>query len=574
MKMRGAKIVVKALEAEGVRFTFGIPGTHNVELYDALEDSKKIEPVLVTDEQSASFMADGVSRTSPSIGVVNVVPGAGLTHALSGIAEAFMDNVPLLVLACGVRADTGHAYQVHDIDQMSLLTAITKARFRVEDPDQLYPYVRRAIDVARSGRPGPVAVAVPANFYILTQEVTGLHVPQDGPPPPAPTPEEIARAAELLGKARHPALYLGNGARGTGRDLVALAERLGAPVTTTIQGKGVFPEDHPLWLWNGFGRSAPPFVRKIMDRCDCLLAVGCRFGEVATASYGLETPENLVHVDIDGEALGRNYPARLAVRSDAAAFVKALLPVVGGKRRNEKLEGEIAGGHGTVRETWAKREETDRVSTVLFFDALQRAAQEDAIYSTDSGNGTFLAMEHLRLKHPGCFIGPVDYSCMGYSVPAAIGAKLANPKRDVIALAGDGALLMTGLELITASTYKTAPAVFVLRDRELAQIVQLQRTSFNRDTCSVIGDYDLEGIAAATRCGFMKLEKDADLHGVVPEAIERARRGEPMVVEVAVDYSHKTYFTKGIITTNLWRLPWSERLRMIGRAVGRRVTRG
>ena len=113
MKMRGAKIVVKALEAEGVRFTFGIPGTHNVELYDALEDSKKIEPVLVTDEQSASFMADGVSRTSPSIGVVNVVPGAGLTHALSGIAEAFLANVPMLVLGCGVRTDTGFAYQLH-----------------------------------------------------------------------------------------------------------------------------------------------------------------------------------------------------------------------------------------------------------------------------------------------------------------------------------------------------------------------------------------------------------------------------------------------------------------------------
>jgi len=212
------------------------------------------------------------------------------------------------------------------------------------------------------------------------------------------------------------------------------------------------------------------------------------------------------------------------------------------------------------------------VSVAHFFEALQLNAREDAIYATDSGNGTFLAMEHLRLKHPGCFIGPIDFSCMGYSVPAAIGAKFANPDRDVIALAGDGALLMTGLELITASSYKASPAVFVLRDGELAQIAQLQHTSLNRKTCSILGQYDLENLAATVHCGFLKLQSDKDLEKIVPEAMARARAKEPVVIEVNIDYSHKTFFTKGVITTNFWRLPWSERLRMIARAASRRLS--
>ena len=174
MKRRGAELVVRALEDAGARFTFGIPGTHNIELYDALERSSQIEPILVTDEQSASFMADAVSRCSDSVGVLNVVPGAGVTHAASGIAEAFMDNIPMVVLASGIRDDTGRAYQLHAIDQLALLGPITKATMKIAGPGEIYPTVRKAFDLARAGTPGPVAVEVPANYLILTQNVPAL----------------------------------------------------------------------------------------------------------------------------------------------------------------------------------------------------------------------------------------------------------------------------------------------------------------------------------------------------------------------------------------------------------------
>jgi acetolactate synthase-1/2/3 large subunit len=192
---------------------------------------------------------------------------------------------------------------------------------------------------------------------------------------------------------------------------------------------------------------------------------------------------------------------------------------------------------------------------------------------TDSGNGTFLAMEHLRLDGPGRFIGPIDYSCMGYAVPAAIGAKLANPDRDVIALAGDGALLMTGLEMLTASRYRVSPVILVLRDGELGQIVQFQRTSLNRDTCGVLSPYSVEALARACEAEYLRLARDADVAGTLPHAVEMARTGRPVLVEAAIDYSRKTYFTRGVVATNFWRLPLGDRVRLLARAVGRRLAK-
>jgi len=568
--MRGAQVAVRALEDEGVRFAFGIPGTHNIELYDALESSKKIEPVLVTDEQSASFMADGVSRTSDTLGVLAVVPGAGISHALSGIAEAYMDNVPMLVLAAGIRSDTGKAYQVHAIDQLAVLKPVVKQAFSVERAEDIYTVVRRAARTAKSGPPGPVAVEIPVNLLLYS---FGVKLPDDEPAAGVPQAAsgDLDRAAELLNSAENPVLYVGNGARGAARLLVELAEKISAPVATTVQGKGVFPENHPLWLWNNFGDSAPGFVNTVMRRCDCLLAVGCRFSEVATASYGLKPPKNLVHVDIDPEVFGKNYPARLTVHSDAEAFVEGMLSRVVDRQKKDGLQEEILEGHRKVWEDWQKDVGGERVTPAIFFRSLQKQASKNAVYVTDSGNGTFLSMEHLRLTRPGCFIGPVDFSCMGYSVPAAIGAKLADPGRDVIALAGDGALLMTGLELLTASSWKAAPLVCVLRDGELGQIVQLQRTSMNRETCSVLPPFEVADLARVTHCRFFHLETDGDLDRVLPEAFAATRAGQPVLVDVNIDYSRKTYFTKGIMTTNFWRLPWSERLRMAGRAVTRRL---
>ena len=384
MNLRGSELVVRALEDAGARLAFGIPGTHNIELYDALQQSAQVTAVLVTDEQSAGFMADGVSRSSDSVGVVNVVPGAGVTHCLSGVAEALLDGIPMVVLACGIRRDTGRAYQLHDIDQAALLRPVTKAVLRPEHAADIYTTVRRAFDLARAGTPGPVAVEIPAEFYLLTHDVADPSPGQyDGDRADATAqPGDLERAARLLNGAKRVLLYVGNGARDAGHVLVELAEKLGAPVATTIQGKGVFPEQHPLWLWNGLGATVPsplahggrPVRRDAGHRLP--------FREVGTGSYGFTPPPTVVHVDINPEVFNRNVPATLAVEADAAAFLHALLPLV--DDRGQWGEARRADRERPPRSCTRRgqRDASDaRVTPAALFAALQRLAP-DAIYTT------------------------------------------------------------------------------------------------------------------------------------------------------------------------------------------------
>ena len=570
----GAQLVVRALQDEGIRFTFGIPGTHNIELYDALATADGIRAVLITDEQSAGFMADAVWRATGEMACVNVVPGAGLTHALSGIAEAYLDGMPLLVLGCGIRRDTRYAFQLHDIDQLAIAAPVCKGTFRPDTGSDIYSTIRQACALARAGTPGPVMVEIPVDQYLFKHAVDRFEAP---PPiePPVPAPEAVARAAALLADpAARPLLYLGWGAAGAGADLVRLAETLGSPVATTITGKGVFPESHPLFLWNGFGDAAPPFVRDVAAGRTVTLAIGCRFSEVGTGSYSCVPRGPLIHADIDPAVFGRNFPAEVSLTGDARLVVAALLEALAGlpPRRDPRVEARIGDGRAMVAADRTSRTPGDRVTPARLFTALQRAFGPDTVYTTDSGNGTFLAMECLTLDRPGRLLAPVDYSCMGYAVPAAIGAKLARPESPVVALPGDGALLMTGLELLTAANQGAAVAVFVLRDRELAQIAQFQRTAFHRTMASALPDYDVAGLAEAVGIEWLRLENDAGIE----EAVDYARRvteaGRPVVVDVTIDYREPTFFTRGVVKTNLGRLPLKDRLRFIGRAIGRRFT--
>jgi acetolactate synthase-1/2/3 large subunit len=417
-----------------------------------------------------------------------------------------------------------------------------------------------------------VIVEVPAEHYLFRHEADFGAFVQESSAPAAPRPADLDRVKSLLAACQRPLLYLGLGAAGAGADLVALAERLDAPVATTFEGKGVFPEHHPLWLWCGFGAAAPPFVQKIAAACDLTLAIGCRFAEVGTGSYGLQPPGKLVHVDIDPNVLDRNYRAGLAVVADAAAFVAALLADLPVRKPDTKLCTAIRAGHEQVWSDWAARADDERVAPPRLLRTLQETVGPEAIYTTDSGNGTFLAVECLRLGRPRSFLAPIDYSCMGYAVPAALGAALACPDRTVVSLAGDGAFLMTGLELLTAAQLQLPVLVLVLRDRELAQIAQFQHTALGRKSCSELPDYDLPPFCRAVGAEYLLLARNADAEAILGHALELAGKRRPVVVEVAIDYSRKTYFTSGVVRTNLARLPWPDRVRMVARALGRRIS--
>lgn len=573
MRQTAARLAVKALEQLGVRFTFGIPGVHNIELYDELNRCESIQPVLVTHEMGAAFMADAISRTTDSVGVLAVVPAAGLTHAMSGIGEAYLDGIPMLVISGGIRTDINKGYQLHDIDQHKLMDAVTKASFHVTEYHQVVPMIYEAFQIATSGEPGPVYVELPANLQLIAGQAGSIPEAPEPASPPTPDADSLDRAAELLSAARHPGIFAGWGAINATGQLESLAERLAAPVATTLQGLSVFPATHPLHVGMSFGRHAVPAAEKAFAGCDCLLAVGTRFSEIPTGSFGLEVPENLVHVDINEAVFNRNYPARVALHGDARPTLTALLERLDSQARDgSRLAGQIRSDKQAYIDEWLAHDSGERVNPGRFFTALREQLADDAIVVADDGNHTFLAAELMPIHTPRGFISPSDFNSMGYCVPAVNACKLAHPDRQVVGIVGDGAFLMSGMEVLTARALKLGAIYFIFNDGELSQIAQAQEIPYNRKVCTVLNNPDFPAFADACGAAFVSIEDNDGVDPGIERALSAASENRPVIVDVRIDYSKSTRFTRGVVKTNLKRFGTRDKLRIVGRALARRVT--
>jgi acetolactate synthase-1/2/3 large subunit len=574
MKHTAARLVRHALENIGAKFTFGIPGVHNIELYDELKTSDLILPVLVTHEVGAAFMADAVSRVGKSIGVLAIVPAAGITHAMSGIGEAYLDGVPMLVISGGIRTDMNKKFQLHDVDQQALMKPLTKATYRIERYEDAIPTIYRAYQAATGGEPGPVFIELPANLQLLTGEVDEMPAYSPKTERPPVNPGQISEAAKLLSDAKQPGIFVGWGARHVAEDIARIAEHLGAPVSTTLQGLASFPAGHPLHTGMGFGRSAVPAAENAFKNCDAMLAVGTRFAEICTGSYGSVPPENLVHIDINPKTLNANYPAKVALAADARDAVPALANAVcdlGDARDSSAMCLQIANDKAVYRKEWRDHESADRVNPCRLFDALREQLDDDAIVIADDGNHTFLAAELMPIPSDGAFFSPTDFNCMGYCVPGTIGAKLSAPERQVVGIVGDGAFLMTGLESVTAAANALGVIWFVFNDGKLAQIAQAQEIPYQRSTCTTIGSLDYEAFAKATGCAFVGIQSNDDIADGVSSALKIAAGNRPVVVDVRIDYSKKTRFTLGTVKTNIERFDTRTKVRMVGRALYRKL---
>jgi acetolactate synthase-1/2/3 large subunit len=582
MKKTGASLLRYALEQVGVKYTFGIPGVHNTELYDEIGDSELITPLLVTHEGGGAFMADAISRTTDSIGTLLVVPAAGLTHAASGIGEAFLDGIPMLVISGGIRTDMAHRYQLHDIDQAGLLQAITKARFKVTSQKDLVPTIFEAVRIACDGEPGPVFVEIPLNIGAFTGEVDGV-LPTFNKPEPAAFDgngalgHQLDDAVVLLKNAKSPGIFAGWGARFCEDTLVELATLLNAPVSTTLQGLSVFPANHPLSAGFSFGPHAVPAAENAFRNCDCLIAIGTRFSEIPTGSYGIKVPPNLIHIDINPDVFDANYPAKAKLAGDARTVVSALLDALKSSGFKSQVEGgavqaQIQRDRDAYRKEWFAHDSKGRVNPARFFAQLRAALDDDAFVVADDGNHTFLTAELMPIHKSRHFISPTDFNCMGYCVPASIGAKLAHRQKQVVGIVGDGAFTMTCMELLTASTNKLGVVQFIFNDGELSQISQAQEIPYNRKVCTVIGQAKFSGVADATGCAYLPLNSNEDVADVISEALKTAAGGKPVIVDVRIDYSKRTRFTKGVVATNFKRFDTRTKLRFVGRALVRRIT--
>jgi acetolactate synthase I/II/III large subunit len=312
-------------------------------------------------------------------------------------------------------------------------------------------------------------------------------------------------------------------------------------------------------------------------RCDCLLAVATRFAEIPTGSFGARIPDNLIHVDINPAVMNANYPARVALVGDARTTLRALLARIGpadpaSRDRGAAVTRQIARDKAAYGVEWEQYDSGDRVNPGRFFGALRRQLPREAIVVADDGNHTFLAAELLPILAPRTFLSPTDFNCMGYCIPATIGAKLARRERTVVGIVGDGALRMTGLEAVTAAARKLGIVWFVFNDGELSQIAQAQEIPLNRKTCTVLNALDLAGLAKAVGAEHVALAGNAQIEAAISAALKLAGAGRPVFVDVRVDYSKRTRFTTGTVRTTLDRFDARTKLRFLTRALWRRVT--
>ena len=574
MKKTGAWLTRYALENIGVTHTFGIPGLHNTPIYDELGQSEQITPCLVTHEVSAAFMADAVSRTTQTIGTLVIVPGAGITHSASGIGEAYLDGIPLLIISGGIDRDSELHFQLQDIDHHALLAPITKATYLIESHGDIIPTIFEAYRTATEGEPGPVFIELPINLQTANEEIGALPSFNAKPATPAVDIQAIEDAVKLLTTAKNPGIFIGWGAKAASEILQLLAMQLGAPVATTLQGLSVFPGNHPLHVGMGFGPSSVPAAQHAFENCDCLLAIATRFSEIPTGNFGMDVPENLIHIDINPEVFNANYPAALSIEGDAAEIAKALLECLiksqPTPRNSSQLAKLIASDKSSYQALWRKHK-TERVNPANFFSALRKRLPDDALVVCDDGNHTYLSAELLPIHQVGGFISPTDFNAMGYCVPAVNALKLTHPNKLVVGIVGDGAMMMTGMEALTASKYDLGVIYFLFDDGELGQIAQAQEIPYKRKTCTKLGEADWIAFSHAVGCEYVAIEDDSQLQPSLDIAFNLAAENKPVIVDVHIDYSKHTAFMDGAVRTKFKRFDRTAKARYLARALTRKI---
>ena len=577
MRLTGGQIVVQTLIAEGVPYIVGIPGHGTLGLSDALLGQDRLRPIQVRHEQAAVHLADGYYRVTGTPLAVFTSIGPGAMNTVIGVASCYVDGIPVLVLTGNSHthmAGRGVLQEIErraDADSLAVFAPITKRTWRPTSAARLPRILRRAFAEMLAGRRGPVAVDLPMDVQCDDVEVgAALAAPGAWRPSAAPLPDPacIAVASRLLAGARRPVIVAGGGviAAGAGAELRALAELLGAPVVTTMMGKGAFPEDHPLAGFHG-GSKGTTCGNALTRSADVLLAAGMRFADESTSSYrrGITyaiPPTRLIHLDLDPGEIGKNYAAEVGIVADARAGLAALAESLraGGARPDR---GAYLAEVARLRAEWLAqvREAASSGHTPVTISRLIAEVRgyldRDAIVVTSSGNVQAQWFQEAMVYEPGTNLTAGGFSTMGWTVPAALGAKLGAPGRQVAGLVGDGDFLMTCQELATAVQYGI-PAVYVVANnagwlaiRDLQAAVYGEERAagaeFLREGAPVTPD--LAALARAFGCHGERVSAPDE----VRPALERAFASrKPAVVEVMVE---RGYPLSGSPAAGWWDVP-------------------
>lgn len=539
--MKGGEAIIKSLQDQGVDVVFGYPGGVLLPLYDVIYDSD-LKHILVRHEQCAAHAADGYARASGKVGVCIGTSGPGATNLVTGIATAYMDSSPILAIAGQVSTGLIGNDAFQEVDTLGLTMPITKHNFQAMQADEIPGIIKSSFYIANSGRPGPVAIDLPKDVQQeefdyddeFKIDLPGYKPTQKG------HPLQIKKASNLILNSKKPVILAGGGIilSNSSKELMTLSQLINAPVTTTLMGKGSFPEDHPLSL-GMLGMHGRKAANMVVDECDCLIVIGCRFSDRTTGDVDkFAQKAKIVHIDVDPAEIGKNIPVDVPIVGDAKIVMSSLIKNIG----KQKKEDEKA-----TTGKWSEYVSDFKINCMprISFEDVPLKPQQvikeirdsinyESIVTTDVGQNQMWMAHYFTSKIPRTFLSSGGLGTMGFGFPAAIGAKVALPESDVVAVCGDGGFLMVCQDLATVKEYDIPVVVCVLDNRYLGMVAQWQKLFYDeRMSHTHLGEVpDFVKLAESFGVQGERVERPGEMEEALKKAL---RSGEPTLIDVIID---------------------------------------
>jgi acetolactate synthase-1/2/3 large subunit len=557
MNLKVSDLIIKFLEKINVKLVFGIPGSQTCPLYDSLYSSS-IRHILVRHEQSASYMADAYAKFTGKPGICDGTGGPGATNLLTGVATAWTDSSPIIIFTGQQPIDYLGRGAFQELDHVALFTPITKWSTRLIKPEKTVETLKEAFKAATWGRPGPAHIDLPYDIQIQTVEYDDEALSKEtlqvlSPPKSCGDPKAIDLALNLIVKASKPIIIAGGGVHYSSRahsELMDLAEYLEIPVATTFNGRGSFPEDHPLSVGR-IGAHAPYFNDRILAEADLILAVGCRFAALSTRWWTNVNPNALlIHIDVDPMVIGRNYPVEVGIVGDAGKILAEIveraksLQDLGKNLRKEWLRFIETAKEDWRRSEWYRKtfSEESPLKPQRVCAEIRRSCDRKTVFTLDAGNNKLWASTFLEIYEPYTWIQSGCFGPMGYALPAAIACRLAisGEDRRVVAICGDGGFYMSMHELSTAVQEGTPVLICIFNDGALGTIKHHQESIYGGRLISVsLKNPSFADIAEAFGCVGISVDKPQQFKPALEDGLRNVRKGETVVLDIKIDGEEK-----------------------------------
>ena len=536
-RFTGAQLIVHLLERQGITTVAGIPGGTVLPLYDALSQSTQIRHVLARHEQGAGFIAQGMARTQGKPAVCMACSGPGATNLVTAIADARLDSIPLICITGQVPSSMIGTDAFQEVDTYGISIPITKHNYLVRDIAELPQVISDAFRIAQSGRPGPVWIDIPKDVQTAEIEIDVLPEPGARAPAPAFSAESVRDAAAMINAAKRPVLYLGGGAINAADEIRQFAEKANLPTTMTLMALGMLPKAHPLSL-GMLGMHGARSTNYILQEADLLIVMGARFDDRAIGKTEQFCPNaKIIHVDIDRAELGKIKQPHVAIQGDVAEVLAQLIPQTDATDRADwrqlvaDLQREFPGAIPT---------EGDPLSHYGLINAVAACVDDSAIITTDVGQHQMWTAQAYPLNRPRQWLTSGGLGTMGFGLPAAVGAALANPDRKVICFSGDGSLMMNIQEMATAAENQLDVKIILMNNEALGLVHQQQSLFYKQGVFAATypGMINFMQIAAGFGLHTCDLNAEEDAHAALQAAISRPG---PALIHVRIDPEQKVY---------------------------------